>query len=455
MVFDPELAEVRFGYGLSPVVAAPAGLSQMLATFRGPDTAGAQFPIPGFADQLPHLLAARKMQRQVNKQRTDARVDAFRKHKRKMAVNAMRWAGQTMLRRAWSGDGLRERMVAFWADHFTARGKSGILRGVAVPYVEEAIRPHVTGRFSDLLAAAVMHPVMLHYLDQQLSVGENSKAARDNKRLDGLNENLAREVLELHTLGVGGPYTQGDVRQLAELFTGMSFDFQEGFRFRKPYVEPGAEQVLGRSYDGDGVAPILAALDDLALHPATARHIASKLAVHFVADDPEAGLVAHLTATYLATGGDLSAVTGALLEHPSAWGAARRNVKPPVDFMASAWRALAVEPAHVAGFEPRRIGRVLMRPLAAMGQPWMTPPGPDGWAEEDGAWITPQGVAARLDWAMEAPRLLTGRLPDPRGFVEMALGRAASAPVRFAAAAAESRQVAIGLVLAAPAFQRR
>ncbi len=454
-MFDPELAEVRFGYGLSPMVVRPAGVAQMLAALNAPDQAGRQFPIDGFTDQLPHLLQARTMQRQINRKRTEARVKEFRKHKRKMAVNALRWAGQTMLRRTWSDAGLRERLVAFWADHFTARGKSGILRGIAAPYVEEAIRPHVGLRFADLLASAVMHPVMLHFLDQHMSVGANSKAARDSKRLDGLNENLAREVLELHTLGVGGPYSQRDVRELAELFTGMSFDFKTGFKFRKPFTEPGAEEVLGRSYDGIGVAPIRAALDDLAVHPVTARHIALKLATHFVSDTPDAALVDHVTARFLATDGDLAEVYGALLEHPASWNVQRRNVKPPVDFMASTWRALAVSPAHVASFMPRRIGRVLIRPLRAMGQPWMTPPGPDGWAEEDDAWITPQGVAARLDWAMEAPRLLRPRLPDPRGFVDTALGRAATEPVRFAAAAAESRQVAVGLVLAAPAFQRR
>lgn len=454
-VFSPQLAEVRFGYGLSPMVRPPQDIGRMLAALSGPDVMAARFPIDTFTAQLPHLAQAKAMQRQINRKRSAKAVKKFRAHKRKMAVRSIRWAGQTMLRRTWTEDAFRERLVAFWADHFSAKGKSGIMRGVAATYAEEAIRPHVAGRFADMLAAAVMHPVMLHFLDQAMSVGDASPAAQRNKRLDGLNENLAREVLELHTLGVGGPYSQDDVRQLAELFTGLSFDFKDGFRFRKPFAEPGPEEIMGRAYTGTGVAPIRAALDDLAMHPITARHIATKLAVHFIADLPDAGLIDHLSARYLATGGDLLAVYGAMLQYPSAWAPERRNVKPPADFMASAWRALAVDPDRIAGFEPRRIGRVLLRPLVAMGQPWRAPAGPDGWAEEDETWITPQGVAARLDWAMEAPRLLTARLPDPRAFVDAALGPYATEPVRFAARAAESRAVAVGLVLAAPAFQRR
>ena len=188
---------------------------------------------------------------------------------------------------------------------------------------------------------------------------------------------------------------------------------------------------------------------------ATARYIARKLVVHFLSDDPDPALVAHVEARFIKTGGDLMQVYTALLEHPAAWGPVVSNVKPPVDFMTSAWRALAVRPEHVLSLKPRDLSRIIEFPLRVMGQPWQRPNGPDGWPEEDAAWITPQGVSARLRWAMSAPSLLRPDLPDPRQFVDQALGAFATQTVRFAAASAESQAEAIGLVLAAPAFQRR
>jgi uncharacterized protein (DUF1800 family) len=308
----------------------------------------------------------------------------------------------------------------------------------------------------------VTHPLMLHFLDQMQSVGPGSRAARKARekgraRQPGLNENLAREVLELHTLGVGGPYGQDDVRQLAELFTGLSFTPGEGFVFRPRQAEPGAETVLGRSYGGNPATleSIHAALEDIAAHPATARHVAWKLAVHFVADDPDPALVDHVAARYLASDGDLMAVYAALLEHPAAWDPRLANVKPPADFIASTCRALAVAPDRLGEKRLKLIRRVLLGPMAVMGQPWQKPGGPDGWPEEDGDWITPQGLAARMRWAMAAPALLRPDLPDPRAFVTTALGPFAGEPVQFAAKAAETREEAIGLVLSAPAFQRR
>ncbi|MEC7259572.1 MAG: DUF1800 domain-containing protein [Pseudomonadota bacterium] len=457
--FSPDLAEIRFGSGLSPTVAPPGSAAQMIAALHAPDDMAARFPIETAAGWSDWLLRARDMQRQVRQNRQDeSLVKDFNKAKSQMRVTSLRWAAQAMLRWAHTPTGFRERLVAFWADHFTAIGKNGVLKAGTAPYIEDAIRPNIAGRFGDMLVAVVTHPLMLHYLDQDRSAGPNSRAAQKAKRTDGLNENLAREVLELHTLGVNGPYSQNDVRELAELFTGLSSSYEEGFVFRKPYAEPGAETVLGQSYGGKAprLDDIIAALYDIARHPATAQHVAQKLAVYFVSDTPDAGLVQAMARRYGETGGDLSAVYDALLAHPAAWSPERANVKPPADFIASAWRALAVHPNTIENLSLRDLRRTLILPLRDMGQPWLAPDGPDGWPEEDAAWLTPQGLSARLRWAVSAPAVLCDPLPEPGAFASVALGQGAvPEAVQFATRAAETPSDAIGLVLAAPAFQRR
>jgi uncharacterized protein (DUF1800 family) len=288
------------------------------------------------------------------------------------------------------------------------------------------------------------------------SVGPNSDVAARRKKNTGLNENLAREVMELHTLGVDGPYTQSDVRQLAELFTGLTFQVNAGFKFNKHFAEPGSETVLGKEYGGDQtrLRDIHTALRDLARHPATARHLSWKLAVHFVSDTPTEALVVAMTRRYDETGGDLMPVYETMLNHPDAW-IPQGNVKQPINFIGSACRALAVAPELISSFDERAFQLNIIQPMGLMGQIWQRPEGPDGWPEEDPQWVTPQGVAARLQWAVSVPQVLKPELPDPREFVQTALGSRGSAAVSFAAKAAESRADGIGLVLASPAFQRQ
>ena len=456
--FDPQLAEIRFGYGLSPQVAAPRSVDAMLAGLQGPDTMADAFPVEPFDTFRLRMIEVAKAAQQRRETRGTPKAEAAKKRRNELNAAArkdgLRWAGHVMLRRVWTPTAFRERLVAFWSDHFTAHGKRGVIRRATSPYVQEAIRPHIAGRFEDMLQAAVAHPVMLEYLDQTRSMGPGSKRAGKKNR--GLNENLAREVLELHTLGVGGPYTQEDVRQLAELFTGLSFTPQDGFTFRNDFVEPGAETVLCTTYaDDTTTAPIRALLSYLAAHPSTAAHLARKLAVHFVADAPDPGLVAALEAAYLETDGNLLALYEVLLNHPTAWTPELTNFKPPLDFMSSAMRSLAVPEALLMRFNEKKMRRVFAAPLTQMGQQWQRPIGPDGWPEEDAHWITPQGLAGRVAWAMDAPEFILRVLPDPRQFVDTALGARADDAVRFAAAAAESKPEAIGLVLMSPAFQRR
>jgi uncharacterized protein (DUF1800 family) len=460
MTFDPILAERRFGYGLSPQVAPPEDAGAMLAWVGAPDAMAARFAIAGFDAALARMSAYRAAVLAEKAMRAEGTVPqgaenpvvAYRRQSRE---DARVWMVAAMARRIWTGFGFQERLEAFWADHFTATGKAGKIRWTDSPYLESGIRPYIGGTFADMLVAVETHPLMLHYLDQASSAGPNSRAVRRQPDKLGMNENLAREILELHTLGVGGPYTQADVTQLAELLTGLGWD-ESGTVFRAARAEPGAEVVLGRSYGGGraGMADIEAALRDIAGHEAVAGHLARKLAVHFVADDPPEGLVAHVAGVWRETGGHLPSVYAAMLGHPEAWSRDYRNVLPPFAFICASLRALAVSREALDGLAAGQFRQRIYDPLARMGHRWQEPSGPDGLPEADSAWISPQGIATRLHWAATVPQQLVPELPDPRVFVETALGPRVPEVVRFAAEAAESRAEGIGLVLASPAFQR-
>jgi uncharacterized protein (DUF1800 family) len=348
----------------------------------------------------------------------------------------------------------RERLVRFWANHFSVTPKQRILIPEWADMVDSAIRPHATGRFADLLRAAVLHPAMIRYLDQDSSVGPNSRMGR-NRGL-GLNENLGREVLELHTLGLGGPYDQNDVRAVALLLTGHTVDRGEP-AFDPRRAEPGVQTVLGRRHGGlirrAGDLPAL--LDDLAARPETARHLAAKLAAHVVADDPPADLVADLAAVWQRSGGDLAQVSVALATHPAALAAPPAKIRPPFDFLVAALGALGVTGAEVLVLPDQSLRQLILSPMTAMGQNWMGAPSPAGWPDRARDWLTPPALAARLDWAMDAPARLRPALPDARAFVDVALGDGADDRLRRLVAASETNAEALGLVLAAPAFQRR
>lgn len=460
MAFSPQLAERRFGFGPAPRSGAPASVTEMLARLAGPDRIAEALPQPPFSTLQQALVLRRRFRgyARKNPESAEGRKAAAREREIYGEARAA-WFGalrRSYARRVETEAAFRERLVAFWGDHFTARGKGGLLRFAMPAYLEEAVRPRITGSFADLLIACVMHPLMLHYLDQDSSMGPNSILVRRRDLDRGLNENLAREVLELHTLGSGGPYGQEDVRQLAELFTGLSRTRDHSFVFRRIMAEPGPETVLGKTY-GKGASPqyVEEVLRDLAAHPATADHLARKLAVHFLADDPPSDLVQDLAAAYRETGGQLMALYEVLLNHPAAWAPAPGKLRPPQEYLATALRALGMRAAEIEALPEQQVRRLIFRPLRLMGQPWQAPPGPDGWPEGDAAWITPQGIATRLEWAMTAPARLLQELPDPQVLLEQALGPAAGPELRFAVAAAEDRGSALGLVLSAPAFQRR
>lgn len=458
MSFSPEKAAIRFGEGLSATVALPQDVSEVLAQLDGEDRAARLYPITTFTDRLPDLARIEGLRRASQRARRQGQGEeaqkiykqAFKPFQRDLDLNFARMAGRSIE----TDQPFRERLTRFWADHFTVVGKSRLLRQMVPAYIEEAIRPHISGRFSDMLQAAILHPMMLYYLDQTASFGPNSVAALGKR---GLNENLARELLELHTLGANGAYSQSDVTQLAELLTGLTASFEMGFEFLEKRAEPGAENVLGTSYGGDipALADIKQVLNDLARHPDTATHIAHKLAIHFTSDTPSEPLISDLTARFLQTDGDLREVYSALLEHPGSWLSFGEKVKKPIDYVFSSLRALEVPARSLARMNRKTVRGVFTGPMASMGQTWMQPSGPDGWPEEAESWVGVQGLAARLQWAMSAPSAIFRALPDPQIFARAALGDLADPRVMFAATNSETRREAIGLVLASPAFQRR
>src|ERR1700744_4124152 len=223
------------------------------------------------------------------------------------------------------GCGFAPRVAVFWSNHFCiSANKGGLARMGAGSFEREAIRPHVFGRFAEMLMAVEQHPAMLFFLDNQQSLGPDSRAGQNRKR--GLNENLAREIMELHTLGVGGGYTQDDVTSLARIITGWTFAGRQGqlgtpgtFVFNANAHEPGAQLLLGKTYEDNGVAQGEAALADIARHPSTAKFIATKFARHFVADDPPPALVARLQEVFRKSDGDLKALATALVDSDEAW----------------------------------------------------------------------------------------------------------------------------------------
>jgi uncharacterized protein (DUF1800 family) len=321
--------------------------------------------------------------------------------------------------------------------------------------VEDAIRPHVLGYFSDMLRAVETHPVMLMYLDQYISIGPNS--SQGQKRKKGLNENLAREMLELHSIGSG--YTQKDVRQLAELLTGMTFDKEYTFEFRQGWAEPGSEAVLNQTYGAKsqtGFSAVEAFLDDLAAHPNTAVHVSTRLAQHFVADVPDPKLIAHMVAAWTGSGGYLPRVYEAMLEHPASWRDFGAKVKTPIEFIASSFVALGLQGKDITAANKNQVQKYMLGPLAKMGQSFLQPQTPEGWPEDVDAWISPQLLTERISWAMSAPFLeKMGGFRRPDAWAKTVLGEAARPVLLSALIRAPNRLDGAGLMLASPDFQRR
>ncbi|HEY1982110.1 MAG TPA: DUF1800 family protein [Xanthobacteraceae bacterium] len=340
--------------------------------------------------------------------------------------------------------GFVERLVWFWSNHFCISADKIV--EMPGPYEREAIRPHVLGRFADLLMAVESHPGMLFYLDNVQSMGADSVAGLNRDK--GLNENLARETLELHTLGVRSGYSQADVTSFANVLTGWTWinpeDPERGgeFIFMKRLHQPGDQIVLGKHYPDTGLDQGRAVLADLAHHPATAQHIAGKLARHFVADTPPPSLVAKLAKTFKDSDGDLKQVAKTLVTADESWTPQRQKIKTPAEWVAGVIRLTGTQAAIP-------IGRIL-NAQAALGEPLWRPSEPNGYSDTEAAWI--DGVPHRIDIAND---FATRAHADPLALLEASLGPLASSDTRDTVARAGSRNQAIALLVMAPEFLRR
>jgi uncharacterized protein (DUF1800 family) len=362
-----------------------------------------------------------------------------------------------------------ERLVHFWANHFAvSANKLGVI-GLSGLMEFDAIRPHVLGRFSDMMIAVEQHPAMLMYLDQVQSIGPNSPlgkrfANRNPENTQrGLNENLAREILELHTLGVRNGYGQTDVTEFARALTGWTIggmargrligraeaDRTEtvkpgDFQFRPGMHEPGARTIMGKSFPENGVGQGLSILNMLANHPATARHIATKLARHFAGDTPPPALVDRLARRFTETQGDLRAVSMALIDAPEVWAAKPLKFKTPWDWTVSAYRALNL---------PTPPAQLVANALAQLGQPVWRPNSPAGYDDVMASWAAPDAVYRRVELAS---RMVIGaKITNPSAFAKDMFGSGLSPATATAIERAESPQQGLALLLVSPEFLRR
>jgi len=397
---------------------------------------------------------------------------------------------------ALSARPFNERLAWFWSNHFTVSMAKASARGIVGAFEREAIRPHIGGSFEMLLKAAVKHAGMLRYLDNDQSAGPQSTLVRrlarrrrgegePGPRLTGLNENLAREVLELHTLGASseaaaiagggsaatgaagatsggrgaayggwGGYTQADVTEFARVLTGWRVPLRELLaegsaaeptRFEPAWHDPGSKTVLGKRYR-EGPEALDEVLGDLAGHPSTARFVAYKLARHFVADEPPVDLVASLAAAFLRSQGDLPTLYRTLIESPHAWGTSSVKLKTPEEFVVSSARLLSLGEQAFA--------RAPDGGIAALGQRVQAAPSPAGWPDRAEEWLGPDAVWKRVEWATRVADLV-GRQVDARALARASLGpRLAEETTRQLERAADGPQ-ALALLLLAPEFQRR
>jgi uncharacterized protein (DUF1800 family) len=466
-----EIAVLRFGLGARPgelgaAAADPRGW--LAAQIRGAVPLAGSTPLAPSEQIFAALIVARE-QRQADA-KANAKADALAKFNPVRETYLPHFREQVLARAqsaVLTSTPFAERLVHFWSNHFAVSTDKGELLGLAGTLENEAIRPHVAGRFADLLIAVEQHPAMIAFLDNQYSVGEDSDAAvmvakRANKRAAdaaparqfGINENLAREILELHTLGVNGGYSQTDVTSFAEVITGWSIGGGKGrlaggapgrFYFRENLHQPGSKVVLGKTYREDGQAQGEAVLADLSRNPATAHFIATKLVRHFVADDPPPAAVKRVARAFLKTGGDLAHTYTALIDSPEAWDVDARKFKTPQDFVFSSLRALNVTPQ-----QPDEV----LRSFDLLGQRPFTPGSPAGWPDTAKSWDGSDALMRRVLWATRAAAKYEKGVP-PAELATASLGKYARPETLTALNRATSSSQAVALLLMSPEFQRR
>jgi uncharacterized protein (DUF1800 family) len=460
-----EIAVLRFGLGARPGEFAeaahdPRGWLRAQITGAAPLSGGT--PLASSDSIFMEVLAARSQRQELKREAPvnpapagNPVRDAYLPHYRAQVLARAQSAALTTRPFA-------ERLVFFWSNHFAVSADKGAVYGVAGALENEAIRPHLGGRFFDLLLAVEQHPAMIAFLDNQYSVGHDSPlatlAARRNlgsaKRNFGINENLAREILELHTLGVGGGYTQQDVTAFAQILTGWSIGGGKGrlaggapgrFYFRENLHEPGPKTLLGKTYREDGQQQGEAALADLSRRAATAHFIATKLVRHFVADDPPAAAVERVARAFDKSDGNLPQVYAALIDSAEAWQTDMQKFKTPQDFMFSTLRALDISPQR-----PEEV----IRSFEQLGQRQYTPGSPAGWPDIAKSWDGSDALMHRILWASRVAARYEQGL-DPVDVAAASLGNYARPETVTALKRASSGTQALALLLMSPEFQRR
>lgn len=455
----------RFGLGarpgtLSRIDDPRAWLhAQLDAPARAADSG-----LPSSTEYLQQEYDYLRLRREAR--RTSSQQGAAMGFRERFAQGQLRKLGWRYRQAVATEQDFLERLVRFWSNHFAVSADKRTAALHAAPMEREAIRPHAVGDFADLLLAVERHPAMLRYLDNVRSVGEASRQAqRQRRRAEiadetpqrrvGLNENLAREILELHTVGIDGGYTQEDVRELARAITGWSVATprdagamtSDAFRFRAPAHEAGARVVLGRRYPAEGEAQGRAILRDLAVHPSTARHVCGKLARHFVSDAPPPALVDRMVAAWQRHGGALRPVYAALIDSEEAWSPDARKLKTPDDFLVSALRSTATLP----GERPR----AWLALLGRLGQPAFTPRSPAGFADDAAAWSGADAIWKRIQAAQSLAESAAPADPDPLRIAAGVFGDRLEADTASALRRAESPREGLALLFASPAFQWR
>lgn len=517
----PTMAAIRFGYGLKPGEEnAPASAADLMKQVERGAKAKPRFPREGFEgrrETVLRLLSVRAVEAkaaQAGNPNPDLRRDTLREADRMLRRDSF----ARIMQAVHSQNGFFERLASFWVDHFSVNArKTYAMRMIVALFEAEAIRPNIGGPFVNLLNAAVLHPAMLFYLDQNRSVGPESQAGLSNGT--GLNENLGRELLELHTMGAGSGYTQDDVRGAALILTGVTVDARSlAVDYRRARAEPGRLSLLGKTYgeEGRSQADHVAMLDDLAKRPETARHICRKLAKYFIADEPPADVVEAMVAAWTASDGNLTAVYQAMLDQPRAWEGEGQKFKQPFDYVVSGLRAMDVKEAELTALAkalddedaevpvrpdesedgddmvqaqkpgPRGadMGRadaatandaaadikksttkasapkpgfaraVTFGALRRMGQPVWQPPSPAGFADDADAWLSPSQLSERIAWARLAVRGF-GKDLDPSAFLTSTLADAARPDTIRTVGQAPNKVHGLTMVLVSPEFNRR
>jgi len=502
----PAMSAIRFGYGIRPGEPVPDGAEALLAQIAAGQKERLRFPQEGIEGRWETIASYHDQMADIPRGR-EARRLAVRPLRKHVFDLCGRDQHARVAQAVFSPNGFYERLAAFWSDHFSISVRKRRPMYLYGPlYEAEAIRPHLAGPFATLLREVTTHPAMLTYLDQVKSVGPNSRRGQNSER--GLNENLGRELLELHTLGAGSGYAQDDVRATALILTGLTVDRDTGrTEFRKNFAEPGPIEVkvLGKAY-GDArrsIEDVHAMLADLAAAPQTGRHICRKLAVHFISDEPPEPLVEAMVDAWKASDGNLTAVYAAMLRHPGAWENPGEKARQPYDYIVTGLRAAGLpEAAFVQPERPdadndddeamaaitpemaerrrkraekhmsredkvenrkegreRKKLRPLTNPLTVgaakkLGQAVWEPPSPEGTEEDFATWISTSQLTGRIEWSQKVAARVGAR-SEPLELARTVLLDAARDDTLDVVAQAPSRQAGLSLLLASPEFNRR